>query len=234
VRGRPSPTAERERLRTPEQVFDARAVRREGDRVVAAGPKARRTRASILAAAARVFEAKGYSRTAIADIAEAADVSLGTVYQYFHDRADLVAALVRHAVAEMQQRTDIEWRMAEGRAGIERVVLGFVSSYAGHAAMAKVWDEVTFVEEDLAELRRTLGRVFTGSVERELVRAQRTGGVRADLDPPLVARALTGMVDRYCFVTYVLDPPDDGPPAPETSAALLADLWLAAITNPTQ
>jgi AcrR family transcriptional regulator len=229
MRGRPSPSAQRERLRTPEQVFTERDVRREGDRVVPAGPKARRTRASILAAASHVFEAKGYTRTTMADIAEAAEVSLGTVYQYFHDRTDVVAALVRAALRQMQRRADVEWRVTEGRAGLERVLLGFVTSYAEHATMARVWEEVSFVDDDLAELRRTLGRVFTDSVERELARAVRAKAVRRDLDPPTVARALTGMVDRYCFVTYVFDPPEGSPPSPAESAAVLTDLWLAAI-----
>ncbi len=72
MRGRPSPTAQRTRLRTPEDVFNAREVRREGDRVVPAGPKAQRTRASILEAASRTFAVKGYRGTTMADIADAA------------------------------------------------------------------------------------------------------------------------------------------------------------------
>jgi hypothetical protein len=36
------------------------------------------------------------------------------------------------------------------------------------------------------------------------------------------------MVDRYCLVTYVLDPRAE-PPTVEQSAEILADLWLAAI-----
>ena len=229
MRGRPSPTAQRRRLRTPEEVFTAREVRREGDRVVAAGPKAKRTRAAILEAASRTFAAKGYRGTTMADIADAAEVSLGTVYQYFHDRADVVTALVRAALRQMERRSDIEWRVGEGRAGLERVITGFVTSYAEHASMARVWEEVTFIDDDLLALRRALGRVFTESVERELVRARRAGTIRRDIDPVAAARALTGMVDRYCFVTYVLDPPDGGPPPVAHSVDVLTDLWLAAI-----
>src|SRR5258706_10687816 len=117
---------------------------------------------------------------------EAAEVSLGTVYQYFHDRTDVVAALVRSALRQMQRRADVEGGVAGGRAGLERVLLGFVTSYAEHATMARVWEEVSFVDDDLAELRRTLGRVFTESVERELRRAVRAHAVRRDLDPPTV------------------------------------------------
>jgi AcrR family transcriptional regulator len=211
-------------------VFSAREVRRDGDRVVPLGPKARRTRAAILRAAADVLTAKGYQRTTMADVAEAAEVSLGTVYQYFHDRADLVAGLVRALLLQQSAAADVAWRVGEGRAGLLRVLTGFIKPYVEHPALAQVWEEVTYVDDDLAELRRSLGRVFTDSVERELRRAVTAGEIRADIDAALTAIALTGMVDRYCLVTYVLDPRDDLPSA-AASAEVLADLWLAAIAR---
>src|SRR4051812_36858534 len=86
--------------------FTHRAVRREGARELPLGPKAQRTRATILDTAAELFARDGYQRTTVADVASAAGVSLGTVYQYFRDRSDLVAALVYNNVAKMLERTD--------------------------------------------------------------------------------------------------------------------------------
>jgi hypothetical protein len=37
------------------------------------------------------------------------------------------------------------------------------------------------------------------------------------------------MVDRYCYVIYVFDPPEDGPPSAEESARLLTELWASAV-----
>jgi AcrR family transcriptional regulator len=207
--------------------FEERAVRREGDRELPLGPKARRTREAILAAAADQFVAHGYLHTSIAAVAEAADVSLGTVYQYFRDRSDLVAALVQRGVVEML-RQDTTWRASEGRDGLDRVLGNFVRSYTTYASMAGVWEEVSHVDGDLAQLRRQLGRIFTSSVERELRRGAEAGVVRDDVDPAIAARALTAMVDRYCYVTYVFDPPRPLPSADE-SVATLASLWSAAV-----
>jgi len=204
------------------------ALRREGDREVPLGPKAQRTREAILVAAAACFAAQGYAGTTVADVAQAAGVSLGTVYQYFRDRADLVAALVNHAMQVMFERADPTYRVAEGEDGLHRIILSFITSYTEVAALAGVWEEVTHLDEELADLRRSLGRAFTGRVERELRRAASTGEVRTDIDPEMAARALTGMVDRYCYVTYVFDPPARVPSATK-SAAVLAKLWAAAI-----
>ena len=206
-----------------------RAVRREGDRELPLGPKAQRTRAAILEAAAQGFATDGYQRTTMAAIAAAAGVSLGTVYQYFRDRSEVVAALVHINVNARLSGTELAWRAVEGVEGLTRVLSNFVANYAEVAALAGVWEEVTHVDPELAELRRRMARVFTGAVERELRRAARAQLVRGDLDPALAAVALTGMADRFCYVTYCFDPPDGDPPAPEAAARVLADLWAAAI-----
>jgi AcrR family transcriptional regulator len=207
--------------------FTERAVRREGDKELPLGPKARRTREAVLAAAAERFGEQGYQRTTVADVAEAAGVSLGTVYQYFRDRSDLVAALIQRAVGAMLDR-DTTWRASEGREGLERVIGNFVRIYTHDAALAGVWEEVCHVDDDLARLRRQIGRTFTSSVERQLERAAEAGLVRNDIDPAIAARALTGMVDRYCYVTYVFDPPPS-PPSADESVATLVTLWAGAV-----
>jgi AcrR family transcriptional regulator len=207
----------------------AREVRREGDRELPLGPKARRTRATILEAAAELFAERGYVRTTVGDVAEAAGVSLGTVYQYFRDRGEIVAALVHHGVSDLLRGADNAWQADEGRTGLERVLGRFVAAYIEAGAVARVWEEVSHVDEELGALRRKLGRAFTRSIERSLTRAVAEGVVRDDLDVPLVAIALSGMVDRYCYVVYAFDPPSGEPPSADASAQLLAGLWAAAV-----
>jgi hypothetical protein len=111
------------------------------------------------------------------------------------------------------------------------MVHSFVAWYADESAFAAVWEEVCHIDEEVAELRRDLGRLFTESVQRQLVKGGRNGNLRpfTPAAADLVARALTGMVDRFCYVTYVFDPPADGPPTPEEAAHLLTDLWASAV-----
>ncbi|GAC1316466.1 MAG: hypothetical protein NVSMB16_13300 [Acidimicrobiales bacterium] len=210
-------------------VFAERPTRREGDRELPLGPKAERTRAAILEAAAATFVRAGYLHTSVGDIAEEAGVSLGTVYQYFRDRSDIVAALVQHNVGSMLERTDVVWHAADGPDELRRIIENFVAAYTATAPIAGVWEEVCFVEPELASLRRSLGQLFTGAVERELRDAAARGLVLSDLDPALAARALTGMVDRYCYVTYIFDPPAAGAPSPEESAAVLTRIWAGGV-----
>lgn len=226
----PDTARRRDPARVVAEAFaDHRATRREGGREYPLGPKAQRTRDAILEAAYLTFAAEGYQRTSVGDVAAAAGVSLGTVYQYFQDRADLVAALVQRTVAVMLERADATWRAEEGVEGLRRILRNFVSAYVEAAPAAGVWEEVCFVEPGLATLRRALGRLFTDAVERELRRASRHGLVDKDLDPPLAARALSGMVDRFCYVTYVFDPPADGAPPIDNSVEVLTRIWASAV-----
>ena len=204
-------------------------IRREGGEERPLGKKGARTRAQILAAAYEVLAEQGYGRTTVADVATAAGVSLGTVYQYFRDKGEIMATLVRLRVEELLDADGAAWEPARGRLGLRRVLAGFVVRYAESAAMQAVWEEVTHVDPELAALRRELSRRFTGAVERSLRDAAAAGTVRDDLDPAAMATALSAMVDRHCYVTYVFDPPPGGPPPVDEVIDLLTGLWADAI-----
>ena len=204
-------------------------VRRDGDQTLPLGRKAVQTRKALLAAAARRFVADGYANTSVAGIAEEAGVSLGTVYQYFRDRADIIAALAGDAARAMLRNSEQAWRVEDGRAGVRRVLAPFISSYAASARFQAVWEEVTHVDADLAYLRRELVRAFTAATESALRRGVAHGVMRADLDPPGTAIALTAMVDRTCYLRFVFDKPRGRPDLVEETTDLLTDLWVHAL-----
>jgi AcrR family transcriptional regulator len=216
-------------LNRVEAAFAERAVRREGGVERPLGPKATRTREAILVAAGEAFARGGYQRTTVADVAGAAGLSLGTVYQYFRDRTDLVAALVQRNVMASLAGPRTPWQVGEGEAGLRPMLEAFVTSYARTASLASLWEEVTFVDDSLADLRRSLTHVFEGSITTELRRAARSGLIDPALATEAVARALAAMVDRWCYLTYVFDPPPGPPADPGEAAALLARLWAGAL-----
>lgn len=61
-----------------------------------------RRRREILAAAARVFADKGYSNTTTREVADAADIAEGTLYNYFEGKREILLAIVNEAQAPIE------------------------------------------------------------------------------------------------------------------------------------
>lgn len=224
-----SPEAEvsqsRSRLRSR---IERAPMRRDNGREVPLGRKAARTHAKIAAAAHELFCSHGFQATTVTAIAERAGVGMGTFYQYFVDRADVLAALVAQEVAGVLESGRQQWRTTSGRQGLHAVVHDYVARYAATASFQAAWEEATHVEPSLAELRRDLSAIYTGGLEHQLVRAVAEGSARNDVDPAQMARAATAMIDRYCYVTYVFDPPER-PEPPEEASRVLTALVVSAL-----
>lgn len=203
-------------------------TRRENGRSLPLGPKARRTRQALLGAAYERFEANGYHQTSVSDIAAAAGVSLGTFYQYFRDRSDVMAALIGNVVVRALDRPEGMFDPEAGRLGLRRVLAAFVRTYAATARFQVAWEQATHLDAELASLRRDLTRLYVAATEESLRRGQAEGLVRASLDPAVTAVALNAMVDRYCYLTYVFDPPDV-PPTVDEAVDEITRLWADGI-----
>lgn len=72
-----------------------------------------RTRAALLDAARTLFARQGFEQTAIAEITDTADLGVGSFYNHFESKEDLLAALLKHVMYE--QLTALDSR----RVGIE-------------------------------------------------------------------------------------------------------------------
>jgi len=78
----PSPDVAQRRVRVPRQA------------------RSRRTRQAVLEAAIHCFETQGFDETTTAMIARRAGVGVGTVYQYFRDKREILLELLDHSVGE--------------------------------------------------------------------------------------------------------------------------------------
>jgi AcrR family transcriptional regulator len=206
------------------------ALRREGDRVVPAGPKAQRTRRLLINAATAVFAEQGFRTTAVAQIAERAGVSLGTFYQYFRNRDEVLGAMVGDSLRHMETTTGQGWRVSDGVAGLQRIFEIYVDTYTQSIDIVRVWESVSQTESEMVEIRKAAAHRITEGFAAELVRASKAGEIHTVTrrEAMLTARALAGMADRVCFELFVFDPPDPAPTKREV-AKLLARLWAGAI-----
>lgn len=201
--------------------------RREGDDLHPLGPKATRTRLSIISAGFEVFCEQGYRSSSVSDVHERAGVSLGTYYQYFRDKTDLVATIVAEAVVASAHSIWPTFDPTLGHHGVAEVIEGFVRHYASTADFQRVWEEVTQLEPTVADLRIRLSQLLETSLGAGIAAGQQEGSIDPSLDPSLSARALAAMVDRTCFLTFVLDRRDAVDTGEVTDT--LTQLWANAL-----
>lgn len=75
------------------------------------------TRLAILDAAGSLFLTKGLNATTMAELAERADVAIGTLYSHFDGKNDVYAALVERALELDAEYCDAAWNDASNAAG---------------------------------------------------------------------------------------------------------------------
>jgi AcrR family transcriptional regulator len=79
------------------------------------------TQAKLLAAARRLFAAQGVAQTTMRDIAAEADVALGSFYNYFRTKEDVLARLIEDALSEQLRLLALRQGQVEDMA--ERVTI---------------------------------------------------------------------------------------------------------------
>ena len=85
----------------------------------------------ILDAATRLFREQGYEAVKMEAIAAAAEVSIGTIYNYYHNKGDLLVAIVSLEVEEVLRAG--EEVIAEPPGSAEEAVDALIGGYVEHS-----------------------------------------------------------------------------------------------------
>jgi AcrR family transcriptional regulator len=150
----------------------------------------------ILQAAARVFAQKGYRHATIRDVADAADVADGTIYNYFKNKEDLLAALVDQ-LSELEQRP-----LFSETEPLEQVVLERMRQlHANYEGVSAVLPEII----GTPELRQRYLQEFINPVAQSLEKDLIKQGAPAQ-DTALRARILLSSVLGFQVLLALGDP----------------------------
>ena len=168
-----------------------------------------RRRRQILEAASGVFANRGYAAATIADIARAARVAEGTIYNYFRSKEDLLIHIPRvlaaHVFAGVDRLPDIQTADDAERALIT-LARGTAERLRANMRFMRVFlSALPYLSRPAREeFMRLLPLAVAGTLEAHLRRGQAQGVYRADLDPAAGARGLLGMLFWFLLVQQVL------------------------------
>ncbi|WP_440581089.1 ScbR family autoregulator-binding transcription factor [Streptomyces sp. PT19] len=183
--------------------------------------RAEQTRATIVRAAADLFDRYGYESTSLSEIVAHAGVTKGALYFHFAAKEDLA-----HAILEMQSFTfhrlakDLDGRDYSSLEGLMRLTF----------AMTRVYEEGPVLRAGMrlataGMVRPLLPHPFTEwreAATARLLNAVRQSDVHRDIDVGSVADALVSSVVGICVVGSALEPA--GPPSRR-----LAEMWYIRV-----
>ncbi|MEU9145318.1 TetR/AcrR family transcriptional regulator [Streptomyces sp. NPDC048349] len=166
----------------------------------AVGSRRQATRQKLYEAAVTLIAEQGFSATTVEEIAERAGVAKGTVYYNFASKNDLFEELLRHGVGllTVSLRTAAEETEARGGSRVEaldamiRAGLVFIDRYPAFTQLyvAELWRTNRAWQSTLMVVRQEAVAV----VETVLREGVERGELSAEIDVPLTAAALVGMV----------------------------------------
>ncbi|MEM6889522.1 MAG: TetR/AcrR family transcriptional regulator [Pseudomonadota bacterium] len=164
----------------------------------------------ILKAAVTKFGAQGYRSVRIEDLAEAAEVSVGTVYNYYHTKGDILIATVAMEVEEvLASGAEI---VANPPAGVHDPLCTLIFSYYDHSLeylSKEMWRSAMALSIEAAATpngkRYTeLDQWLAAQMTDMLVALQCRGDVRADVDPVALGKVIFNNLNQM-FIEFVKD-----------------------------
>lgn len=199
----------------------------ETERALPQTRRGRQTRDALLAAAREVFAREGYLATTTTTIAKAAGVANGSFYTHFTDKYEIFVALWHEVQEEMLHPGIQDASDDDPVAAIEEATRAYLVYYRDNAALLRVFEQVTGIDERFLELRLARARAFEERNVRGIRRLQRQGVADPSLDPELTAAALSSMVSRHAYLTFALGlrPDVDF----EALVSTLTTLWVNAL-----
>ena len=166
---------------------------------------ARRTQ--IIQAAANLFASKGFHRTTTKDIAEAAEVSEGTLYNYFENKDDLLIGIMDMLTAAQQMESHFDHPVDES---------------VGEFLLTLLRQRREYIDENGPMLQPVLSEILVDPVLRQRYyqelaspdiqameshfKARIDIGQLQDIRPDLTARILTGLLTGLYILEVLGDP----------------------------
>lgn len=164
----------------------------------------------ILHAAVTKFRADGYHAVRIDDLAAMAEVSVGTIYNYYKSKGDILIATVAMEVEEVL--TAGAELVDNPRHRADAAVLALISGYYDHSLKyltKEMWRHAMALSIEASETPN--GQRYTALDQRlarqvkDLIRAlQKSGDVRDDLDADAIGQLIFNALNQE-FIEFIKD-----------------------------
>jgi len=150
---------------------------------------------SVLQAAVEVFNERGYDGASMEDLSRRLGIAKSAIYHHVSGKEELLRMALDRALdgwAEAAERaTELDAPAIERLEMLVRGIVAVLETRLPYVTLLLRVHGNTEVERAALERRRSFDRLVASLVEQ----AERDGDVRADVDPKVTARLLSGMIN---------------------------------------
>jgi len=166
--------------------------------------KGSQTRERLISAAQAVFEESGFLNARISDISKRADRSHGVFYHYFDTKEEIFRAVAEAAETRLSESINAGLLDPDASASpherIRAALRQHFHSYRDAARIMRVIEEVGRYDAELSATRAARIDEYQRRFAHAIQDMQRGGMANPELNPRIVAGALTAMIWRFSEV----------------------------------
>jgi len=137
-----------------------------------------------------LFGSKGYERASIEEISERAGLAVGTFYQHFRSKRQLLLSLMNELLEKLSQlnlRPPAEY---DARAGLHHLLRHAFATDLEYLGVYRAWQEAVLFDPDLARKQTEIRAWTTARVESLFRLLSEQPGARQGVDIPSLARIM--------------------------------------------
>lgn len=147
-------------------------------------------RARLKAAGLALFGEKGYENTSIDGIARRAKLAVGSFYQHFRSKRQLLLALMDELLEKLSQLNFQPQGVADIRAALRELLSRAFSHDLHYLGAYRAWQEAALSDPELVKKHAQIHKWSRGRVMRVFQFLQGRPGARQNVDVPGLARAM--------------------------------------------
>ena len=147
-------------------------------------------RARLKTAALALFAEKGYEATSIEEIAQRAELAIGSYYQHYRSKRQLLLALMDELLEKLS-RLDLQpGRTNDARAALRALLARAFSHDLSYLGAYRAWQEAALSDLDLARKQRQIHVWTAARVEALFKFLRQVPGARAGVDVHALAQVM--------------------------------------------
>ena len=146
--------------------------------------------ARLKSAGLALFGEKGYENTSVDEIAARARLAVGTFYQHFRSKRQLLLALMDDLLEKLSNLDFQLAAIAEIRSAIRALLARAFSHDLRYLGAYRAWQEAALSDPDLAKKQAQIHKWTTSRALGVFRRLQQLPGARKNVDTPGLAQAM--------------------------------------------